>query len=185
MSFVQNVEKVPFQLNITHNYTNSKYVKQMKTPTQEEIRAKAEAYAKSYIEPRCVERVYTDAYTQALTDMQQPLDKPKLIDLLTDTENGITEDEDMELCNILETNNCRFFLLKVLWDKHSYSIDAVKAVKAYVYLSDRYELPGNLIQPAQRSDAVEIFLNWLSKEWPDHTKTLADKHQEFLNQKQK
>jgi len=67
--------------------------------------------------------------------------KKKLSELFTDESNGITESEEYDLCNILGTHDCRHFINVLLFDKGSYSINIVKAIKAYKYLSERYVLP--------------------------------------------
>ncbi len=59
----------------------------------------------------------------------------------TDSDNGISDEHEYNLCNILETHTCRNFLNKILYDKCTYSIDAIRAIKAYNYLSQFYELP--------------------------------------------
>ncbi len=60
---------------------------------------------------------------------------------LKDYDNGIAPEHEQEVCNLLEVIDCRNFLNKILYDKCTYSIDAVNCIKAYQYLSQFYILP--------------------------------------------
>ena len=68
-------------------------------------------------------------------------ERKKLIDLFNDESNGITEEEEMELCNIIGCTNPRYYLNAILFNKSTYNISVVDSVRAYNYLSSKYELP--------------------------------------------
>ncbi len=67
----------------------------------------------------------------------------KKIKLTYSDEHGcnISEQHEIELSNILGTHTPIHFINCILFNKSNYSINAVKAIEAYNYLSKHYELP--------------------------------------------
>lgn len=108
------------------------------------------------------QNILIKGYKQALSDIQEEkqkgVDLPELVKLFTDESNGITDSEDQELCNILGTFDCRSFLNALLFDKSIYIVSVHKTLRAYEYLSQRYKLPIEYLQPVQESGTDQMLV---------------------------